>query len=170
MLPLYGLAVVEAKEGNPAAFVAATIVVAQATMVLASLVAMRLAERRGLWFVILVSLLALPVRGLVAACVIKGWGVFPVQILDGVGAGLQSVAVPALVVRILSGTGRVNAGQGAVLTAQGVGAALSPAVGGWVAQWHGYALSFVMLSGFALGAVLIWTVFASTLRTPYRTR
>jgi len=42
MLPLYGLAVVSAKEGNLAAFVAATIVVAQATMVLASLLAMRM--------------------------------------------------------------------------------------------------------------------------------
>jgi len=73
-----------------------------------------------------------------AASVIKGWGVFPVQILDGIGAGLQSVAVPALVARILNGTGRVNVGQGAVMTVQGIGAALSPAMGGWFAQWLGY--------------------------------
>ncbi len=92
---------------------------------------------------------------------IKGWGVFPVQILDGIGAGLQSVAVPALVARILNGTGRVNAGQGAVMTAQGVGASLSPAIGGWLAQWHGYGSAFLILGSFALGAVLIWTVFAA---------
>ncbi len=35
-----------------------------------------------------------------------------VQALDGIGAGLQSVVVPGVVVRILDGTGRVNVGQG----------------------------------------------------------
>jgi MFS family permease len=173
MLPLYGLAVVTAREGNPAALVAATIVVAQATMVLTALVAMRLSERRGLWLVMLVSFIALPIRGLVAACIIKSWGIFPVQILDGIGAGLQSVAVPALVVRILNGTGRVNVGQGAVMTAQGVGAALSPAIGGWLAQWQGYAPTFLILGGFAIGSVLLWTMFAPILqdqRIGYPTR
>jgi len=50
-------------------------------------------------------------------------------VLDGVGAGLLGVAVPGLVARILSGTGHVNAGLGAVMTMQGIGAALSPALG-----------------------------------------
>src|SRR6185437_13531864 len=52
-----------------------------------------------------------------------------VMILDGVGAGLQSVVVPALVARILHGSGRINVGQGAVMTVQGVGASLSPLIG-----------------------------------------
>jgi MFS family permease len=164
MLPLYGLAVVGAKEGNPAAFVAATIVVAQATMVLTALIAMQMSQKRGLWWVMLISFAALPVRGLIAAYVIKSWGVFPVQILDGIGAGLQSVAVPALVARILNGTGRVNVGQGAVMTVQGVGAALSPAMGGWLAQWHGYGAAFLILGAFAIGSIVIWSLFASTLR------
>lgn len=46
-----------------------------------------------------------------AASLIEGWGVFPVQMLDGLGAGLQSVVVPALVARLLHGTGRVNVGK-----------------------------------------------------------
>ena len=50
----------------------------------------------------------------------------PVQMLDGVGAGLQSVAVPGLVARILNGTGRVNVGQGAVMTVQGLGRFAQP--------------------------------------------
>jgi MFS family permease len=164
MLPLYGLAVVAAREGNPAAFVAATIVVAQATMVLTAVIAMRMSEKRGLWLVMLISFAALPIRGLIAACVIKSWGVFPVQMLDGIGAGLQSVAVPALVARILNRTGRVNVGQGAVMTAQGAGASLSPAIGGWLAQWHGYGSAFLILGAFALGSVAIWSLSASILR------
>jgi MFS family permease len=164
MLPLYGLAVVAAKQGNPSTFVAATIVVAQATMILTSLLAMRMSATRGLWWVMLISFAALPLRGLIAAYFIKSWGVFPVQILDGVGAGLQSVAVPSLVARILNGTGRINVGQGAVMTVQGVGASLSPAIGGWLAQWEGYGLAFLILGAFALGSLLIWSSFASVLK------
>jgi hypothetical protein len=111
MLPLYGMAVVAAQKGDPTVFVAETVVVAQVVMIVAAIVAMRLAESRGCWLVILIPFIALPIRGLVAASVIHGWGVFPVQALDGVGAGLRSVAVPGLVARILNGTGRVNVGQ-----------------------------------------------------------
>ena len=164
MLPLYGLAVVAAHKGDAAGTVALTIVVAQAVMVVASIVAMRMAEARGYWLVILITFIALPVRGLVAASVIAGWGVYPVQVLDGVGAGLQSVAVPGLVARILNGTGRVNVGQGAVMTVQGVGAALSPALGGAIAQAVGYRIAFVVLGAFALGSLALWLAFRPLLK------
>jgi len=164
MLPLYGLAVVSNKQGDPAGFVAITIVVAQGTMILASLIAMRLAEKQGYWLVLLVSFIALPIRGVIAAHVMNKWGVYPVQILDGIGAGLQSVAVPGLVARILDGTGRVNVGQGAVMTVQGIGASLSPAIGGWIAEEIGYGAMFLILGSFALGSVALWLGFASLLR------
>jgi MFS family permease len=164
MLPLYGMAVVAAGHGDPSSFVALTIVVAQGVMIAASLAAMRMIEKEGAWVVMLISFLALPVRGLLAAHLILDWGVYPVQMLDGVGAGLQSVAVPVLVARILNGTGRVNVGQGAVMTAQGVGASLSPAIGGWIAQGIGYGATFMILGGFALGSIALWIGFAGTLR------
>jgi MFS family permease len=165
MLPLYGLAVVDAKLGDPSMFVAATVVVAQVTMVLASIIAMRASDSRSLWILMLISFIALPVRGLIAAYLIKAWGVFPVQILDGIGAGLQSVAVPSLVARILNGTGRINVGQGSVLTAQGIGASLSPALGGWFAEWFGYGPAFLILGSFAIGSVLLWTSSAHLFTT-----
>jgi len=164
LLPLYGLAVVQAHQGDPAGTVALTIVVAQAVMVLASVVAMQLAQARGYWLVILITFMVLPIRGLVAASIIKGWGVYPVQVLDGIGAGLQSVAVPGLVARVLAGTGRVNVGQGAVLTVQGVGASLSPALGGWIAQGFGYPLAFLIMGALSLGSLAIWLGFSSTVR------
>ncbi len=113
---------------------------------------------------ILITFIALPIRGLVAASVIEGWGVYPVQLLDGVGAGLQSVAVPGLVARLLDGTGRVNVGQGAVMTAQNLGAALSPALGGAIAQALGYRLAFVVLGAFALGSLALWLRFRGLMR------
>ena len=164
MLPLYGMAVVAAKQGDPAGFVALTIVVAQGVMIIASLVAMRMIAKEGAWVVMLISFLALPVRGLLAAYLINAWGVYPVQMLDGVGAGLQSVAVPALVARILNGTGRINVGQGAVMTTQGLGASLSPAIGGWIAQGIGYSATFMILGAFALGSIALWIGYAKALK------
>lgn len=165
MLPLYGLAVVSEQHGDAAIFVAMTIVVAQAVMIVTALAAMRMAEEKGYWLVLLISFLALPIRGLIAASVIKGWGVFPVQALDGIGAGLQSVAIPGLVAHVLNGTGRVNVGQGAVMTVQGVGASLSPAIGGWIAQKLGYPAAFLILGSFSIGSIVIWLWFSTFLRS-----
>jgi MFS family permease len=164
MLPLYGLAVVSAHRGEPAQFVATTIIVGQTVMIVASLAAMRLAETRGFWWVLLISFIALPIRGIVAAHFIASWGAYPVEILDGIGAGIQTAAVPALVARVLHGTGRVNVGQGAVMTVQGVGGALSPALGGWLAQTVGYSPAFLVLGSFALGSIALWVGFARVLR------
>lgn len=164
MLPLYGLAAAANKVGNPSSFVAMTIVIAQVVMVIVSLVAMRMAEKSGYWLVMLISFIALPVRGLIAAHMINHIGIYPVQILDGIGAGLQSVAVPGLVAHILNGTGRVNIGQGAVMTVQGLGASLSPAIGGWIAQSIGYNATFMVLGSFAIGSVLLWTIYSKCIR------
>ncbi len=164
MLPLYGLAAAGNHQGNPSVFVAMTIVIAQLVMVVASLVAMRMADKRGYWLVMLISFLALPIRGLIAAHWINHTGLYPVQILDGIGAGLQSVAVPGLVARILNGTGRINIGQGAVMTVQGLGASLSPAIGGWIAQGIGYPSTFLLLGSLALISIFLWCLYSPMLK------
>jgi len=84
--------------------------------------------------------------------------------LDGIGAGLQSVAVPGLVAHILNGTGRINIGQGAVMTVQGLGASLSPAIGGWMAQGMGYSSTFMILGSFAIVSILLWVMFSSCIK------
>jgi MFS family permease len=170
MLPLFGMAVAARKEGDPAATVALTIVVAQSVMVVASLVARKMAARSGAWLILLVSFIALPIRGVVAAHLLTRWGVYPVQVLDGVGAGVQSVAIPTLVARVLDGTGRVNVGQGAVMTVQGIGASLSPALGGWIAQLAGYPVAFEVLGAFALGSIVLWVACAPLLRSACASR
>jgi predicted MFS family arabinose efflux permease len=164
MLPLYGMAVVAAHRGDPAGFVATTIVVAQGVMVVAALVGMRLAARRGYWLVLLIAFALLPLRGLLAGSLITGWGVWPVEMLDGVASGLLSVAAPGLIARIMDGTGRVNAAQGAIMAAQGLGGAISPALGGWIAQTLGYPVALATLGAFPLISVVLWLGFARTLR------
>jgi hypothetical protein len=108
----------------------------------------------------LISFISLPVRGLVASYLVVPSGVYPVQILDGVGADLQSVAMPGLVARVLNGTGRVNVGT--VMTAQG--AALSPDIGGWFVQALGCQTAFVILGSFALVSFGLWLGFESLLK------
>ncbi|MDN3580795.1 MFS transporter [Mucilaginibacter flavus] len=164
MLPLYGLAAAANNQGDPTIFVAVTIVIAQVVMIIVSLIAMRMAEKRGYWLVIFISFIALPARGFIAAHMISHTGLYPVQILDGIGAGLQSVAVPGLVAHILNGTGRVNIGQGAVMTVQGLGAALSPAIGGWIAQLIGYSSAFMILGCFAIVSILLWLLYGPSLK------
>jgi predicted MFS family arabinose efflux permease len=156
IVPLYGMSAVTGAKANGPSFVATIIVIAQGVMVIASLIAMQVAEKRNYWLIILGSFLVLPLRG-VLACFLNGWwGVVPVEVLDGIGIGLQSVAVPGMVARSLYGTGRVNLAQGAVITIQGAGAAVSPALGGWIVQWVGYSPTFLVLGGFGLLAVAVW--------------
>jgi MFS family permease len=66
-----------------------------------------------------------------------------------------------MVARSLKGTGRVNLGQGAVITVQGVGASLSPFLGGWIVQWIGYQATFLLLGGFGLISVALWIAFGA---------
>jgi hypothetical protein len=124
MLPLYGLAVVGMGKGDPAMFTATTVMVAQAVMIVASLAAMKLADRRGYWLVLLISFAALPF----AAC----WPARSSNIgacLAGPGAGWhrrrpakRGRARPDRLPARWHRAGHV--GQGAVMTVQGWAPAL----------------------------------------------
>jgi MFS family permease len=158
IVPLYGLAAVAGGANGPS-FVATTVVIAQGVMAVTALVGMHVAGKRNYWPVILVSFMILPIRGVLAFFLTGWWGVVPMQVLDGIGTGLQTVAVPGMVARSLSGTGRVNLAQGAVITVQGVGASLSPALGGWIAEWVGYGPTFLVLGSFGVASVALWLAF-----------
>lgn len=158
MLPLLGQAMVARGDGDPSAATALTVVVAQLTMIPMALLAAKIAQNRGYWLVFVLALAALPIRGLVASSFSGFWVLVPVQVLDGVGAGLLGVAVPGLVAQILRGSGHFNVGLGGVMTVQGIGASLSPTLGGWVAQSYGYGAAFMALGGVALAALALWLV------------
>ena len=50
------------------------------------------------------------------------------------------------------------------MTVQGIGASLSPAIGGWIAQGLGYGPMFLILGGFATVSVALWIVFSPLLK------
>lgn len=146
MLPLLGQSAVARFDVNPAVYTACTVVLAQATMIITALWGARKATERGCGVLFFLALAALPVRGLVAGLWDSPWSILPVQILDGVGAGLLGVATPGVVARLLAGSGRVNTGLGFALTLQGVGASLSNSYGGLFAHHMGYATAFFALA------------------------
>jgi MFS family permease len=164
IVPLYGMSATSDGKANGPGFVATIIVIAQGIMVVTSIVGMRVAEKRNYWLILLISFLVLPLRGILAFFFTGWWGVVPVEILDGVGIGLQGVAVPGMVARSLYGTGRINLAQGAVITVQGAGAAFSPALGGWIAQWIGFSPTFLVLGALGLLAAGTWVALGAIVK------
>lgn len=156
MLPLLGQSATARGAVSPGLYTALTVIVAQLVMVPVALGAGRLASRRGYVLLVTIALAALPLRGLIAGYWDSPWSMLPVQILDGVGAGILGVALPGLVAQILQGSGHINVGLGAVTTLQSVGAALSPALAGLMAQHYGYDIAFLLLTAFSLLALLLW--------------
>ncbi|OHE94063.1 major facilitator superfamily transporter [Colletotrichum orchidophilum] len=165
ILFIYGQALVAAGEGDPAGTTGLTVIIAQGTMVIVSILSAWASGRYGYWSSILLSYTALPIRAAVAGRVMKSWGVWPVQILDGVGAGIQSVAIPGLLAVMMAGTGHVNVTMSIVggITRQ-TGAAISHSLAGWVAQVRGYSFALYLLGVFPLVSVFLWAGFYKILR------
>lgn len=157
MLPLLGQSAVARFDSNGPAYTAATVVIAQGTMILVALWSARLARRRGYGILLWCALLALPLRGCIAGFWDSPWSILPVQLLDGVGAGILGVVTPGLAARLLDGTGHVNLGFGVIMTLQGIGASCSAAYGGLAAHLWGYGPAFLALAAapcVALGILL----------------
>ncbi|WP_082862338.1 MFS transporter [Caballeronia hypogeia] len=170
MLPLYSLAVAATHTADPSHVTAANIVISQVVMLVVAACASRAIRRWGFWWIILVTLATLPLRAVTAAFVAPPSGIVPVQVFDGLGAGLQSVAVPALVVHLLHGSGRVNLGQGAVQGVQAAGACFSPMLGGWLAHLYGYPVAFLALGSLSTLAFVIWIGYGRQVRGACDTR
>lgn len=157
MLPLLSQAMVfRGTAGDPGAYTAMTVIVAQITMIPMALLAAKLSQTKGYGIVFMMALCALPIRGLLAGFIQHPYILVPVQILDGVGAGLMGVAVPGLVARILAGSGRFNTGLALILTIQGIGASLSHSLAGIIAKQVNYGGAFLALSLVAVVGLLIW--------------
>ena len=143
-------------DSAPLLWTGIAIVVAQLTMIPVALWVSRSKRFDVAWFVY-AAILVLPVRGALAYLIAHDWGNVPVQILDGLAAGALGVATPLLVQRFTQGTGRFNTALGFVMTLQGVGAALSPALANTiVGEGRHFGPAFVALAAMA---ALAWPVF-----------
>ncbi|MCE0491876.1 MFS transporter [Pantoea sp. Mb-10] len=158
LLPMLSMRVAASHSGASTAgvYAAATVVISQLVMIPVALFAAARAEKVGYGWLITAALLILPVRAAIASAYSDAYAMIPIQILDGLAAGLLGVAVPAYIVKILSGSGHTNAGQGMIMVMQGIGASMSPALAGSIASTWSYSIAFAVLGCIALSALAIW--------------
>ena len=143
-------------DSAPLLWTGIAIVVAQLTMIPVALWVSRSKRFDIVWFVY-AAILVLPIRGALAYMFASEWNNIPVQVLDGLAAGVLGVATPLMVQRYVQGTGRFNTALGFVMTLQGIGAALSPGIANAVVgSGQRFGLAFVVL---ATAAVLALPMF-----------
>jgi MFS family permease len=86
-----------------------------------------------------------------------------VQMLDGISGATLTVLTVVIVMDLTTGTGRFNLASGAVGLVATIGAALSTAASGFIAQeagrWAGFSS---MAAEAAIGTLLAWLVLAET--------
>lgn len=155
MLPSVGqlLTKVVGKE-DATSLVAGCIVGAQCVMVPVAMLVGAKADAWGRKPLFLAAFGVLALRGVLYTFSDNPWWLLGVQLLDGVGAGVFGALFPVVVADLTRGTGRFNVSQGAIATAQGLGAALSASLAGAVIVGAGYSAAFLVLGGIAAAGFL----------------
>jgi MFS family permease len=128
----------------------ACIIAAQLVMLPMALLVGAKADGWGRKPIFLAAFMILPIRGVLYTLSDDRSWLIAVQLLDGVGAGIFGALAPLVLADLMRGTGRYNAAQGAVATAQGIGASLSNTVAGLIVVRAGYDIAFLSLAGVAL--------------------
>jgi MFS family permease len=155
MLPLVGQKLALQDRNLGTSLMSACIVAAQIVMVPMAMLVGAKADCWGHKRFFLAALLILPVRGALYTFSDNAAWLVGVQLLDGIGAGIFGAIFPVIVAELMRNTGRFNVAQGAALTAQNIGAALSTALAGLVVVKASYSAAFLTLGAIAaIGAAL----------------
>jgi MFS family permease len=163
MLPLVGQKLAMQDKNMGTSLMSACIVAAQLVMVPFAMVVGAHADRWGHKRFFLASLLILPLRGALYTLSDNPFWLVGVQLLDGVGAGIFGAIFPVIVADLMRNTGRFNIAQGAVITAQSIGAALSTTLAGFVVVGAGYSAAFITLGVVAaIGAAVCFVALPET--------
>jgi MFS family permease len=155
MLPLVGqkLALRDGDLGT--SLMSACIIAAQIVMTPMAMLVGTKADSWGHKRFFLAALLILPVRGALYTLSDNAAWLVGVQLLDGIGAGILGAIFPVIVAELMRDTGRFNVAQGAIITAQSIGAALSTTLAGLVVVKASYGAAFLTLGAIAaIGAAV----------------
>jgi len=144
---------------NATSLIAVCIVAAQLVMVPVAVFVGAKADAIGRKPIFLTAFGVLAVRGVLYTLSDNPFYLVGVQLLDGIGAGIYGALFPLVVADLTRGTGRFNVSQGAVATAQGLGAALSATLAGVIIVSAGYSTAFLALAAIA-GAGFALYLFA----------
>ncbi|MFT4121235.1 MFS transporter [Bradyrhizobium sp.] len=158
MLPLVGQKLALQDKNMGTSLMSACIVAAQVVMVPFAMLVGAKADSWGHKRFFLAALVILPIRGALYTLSDNPFWLVGVQLLDGVGAGIFGAIFPVIVADLMRNTGRFNVAQGAVITAQSIGAALSTTLAGMVVVGAGYGAAFLTLGAVAAIGVVICLV------------
>ncbi|VTZ28594.1 conserved membrane hypothetical protein [Methylocella tundrae] len=156
MLPLVGQKLALEDKNQGTALMSACIVAAQIVMVPMAALVGRKADSWGRKPLFLAAFAILPLRGFLYTLSDDRYWLVAVQTLDGVGAGLYGALFVIVVADLTRGGGHFNLAQGAVITAQGVGAALSTSLAGFIVVRAGYSAAFLALGAIAAFGFLLY--------------
>ena len=124
----------------------------------------KLAGKVGRKPLFLFGFAALALRGVLYTLSHHPAALIAVQCMDGLGAGIFGVVGVLIIADLTKGTGGFNAAQGAIATAQGIGAFLSNSVSGYLAKNQGDNFTFLTLAAIAaVGLVFFWVFMPETL-------
>lgn len=155
MLPLASSSVTERMPTRATLLIAAFIVLPQFIVAAISPGIGRYAQQRSRRNVLTLALAALSVRGVLFAFIANPILLIPVQILDGVSAACLGVLVPLVASDVAGQTRHYNLVLALIGLAVGVGATVSTAVGGMIADQIGQPLAILVLAASALGATVM---------------
>ena len=159
MLPLLGQRVVAEGGGNATGWMSTCVIVAQVTMVPVALGAGRLADRLGRRWLLMFAAAVVIARCATAMFATGNWWLVPIEILDGIAAGVFSVAAPVAVADLTYGSGRTQTAMGGMVMMQAGGAALASLAGGFAATRLGYPVTFGIMAIFpAIAIGLLFTI------------
>ncbi|MBO0710203.1 MAG: MFS transporter [Acetobacteraceae bacterium] len=123
----------------------------------------RLAEQRGRRQVLLIGFAALPIRSVLLALMPGAIPLLVLQSLNGVSAAVFGIMVPLIAADLTPRHGYLNLAMGAIGLASGIGATLSTAVAGLIAERFGIAVTQLTLALFGLAAtLLLWAAMPET--------
>jgi MFS family permease len=163
MLPLVGQKLALQNRNMGTSLMSACIAAAQLVMVPMAILVGARADAWGHKRFFLVALAILPIRGALYTLSDNPAWLVGVQLLDGIGAGIFGAIYPVIIADLMRNTGRFNAAQGVIITALGVGAALSTALAGFVVVKAGYSAAFLTLGAIAaIGFIVFLLAFPGT--------
>jgi MFS family permease len=115
----------------------------------------KIADLRGRKPILIFGFLFLPLRCLLFAFVRHPGALIPLQVLDGVSAGIFGIVGVLMIADCTEGTGHYNLALGTMGAAVGVGAAISTTMAGIITEHAGFTLGFLVLAVCGIAATLV---------------
>jgi MFS family permease len=138
--------------GGSSALTTFTVLSAQLVMVPVAWATGRLCDSWGRKPIMAVAFWVLPFRIFSYTLAHNPHMVVFLQALDGIGAGIYSVAIVAFAADLTRGKGQFNSLLGIFATAQAIGGVVGPIVSGLVLQYFGLNITFIGFAALALTA------------------